>query len=232
MSSQTRNKRTALPQSLVIIAVAGLLTVFVASCGDRHVVPGHEIYRGAIEPAANAGVAAAPAPGAVKGTVASGRLTLRLSPDRTQVTRIELALSRVGWTKKSGKVVTEVTMETCELDYDGPFAIAPSGRFTAPQAGIRGRFESPDRMSGTLQLAYHYAVGGTPGTPATHIPGTPDINLPDGSVIRGTPDINIPGTPGIEAEGYAVELGSWTWSLDGEAAAVGNRAGHHSRGPA
>jgi hypothetical protein len=151
--------------------------------------------------------------------MAGGRLTLKLSPDRSQVTRVELALRNVNWTQKTETTVTQTNVEGCQLYFDGPFPIAQSGEFSVPASGVSGRFSAPDRASGTLQLVYHEYSAGSPGTPGTYIPGTPAIRMPDGSTTGGTEAINIPGIPAVAGGQYDVKLGTWKWSLSGMTAA-------------
>ncbi|HTQ30388.1 MAG TPA: hypothetical protein VMI53_04190 [Opitutaceae bacterium] len=224
MPSAKKKKFVSLRSLLALLA--GLLTAgLIAACHRHHAeaepsatpnLPVCDVYHGSLEPE-SVPAAATTAPNDVVGSVKGGSLTLRLSSDHRQVTRVELTLKNVAWAKSSEKISTQVTMESSELDYDGPFAIEPSGEFAVPGAGIRGRFASAGwTAEGTLQLVYRYDVAGSAGSPGTHIAGTPDIALPNGGTIKGTPTIDIPGTPAIEAEHYAVELGRWKWSLSGK----------------
>jgi hypothetical protein len=207
--------------------LAGLL--LAVGCRDRQtgaaprstrVTPTCEVYRGELERSPAAAPSQPPAASdTIVGTAAGGGVTLQLSADHSQVTSIAFVLHDVAWSKKTETILSQVTMETCELKFDGPFAIGPAGDFSAPAAGLRGRFTAADRATGTLQLVYRYDLAGSPGTTGTHIAGTPDIVLPGGNSIKGTPAIDIPGIPAIQGAHYSVALGEWKWSLTGKTAA-------------
>jgi hypothetical protein len=249
MTLRTETKSILSRRSLLTLLTGLLAAGFIVGCRDREaaaapstapVTPSCALYRGSIEQEAAATVAA-PAPGvdatkpapakpapdaavkpatdAIVGAMTSGELVLQVSPDHAQLARVEVVLKNVEWTLKTETLLTQTTMETCRLIYNGPFPIAKSGEFSVPEAGLQGRFVSPDRASGTLQLVYHENREGNSGTPGTHIPGTPAIRMPDGSMVGGTPDINIPGIPGIEGAHFTVKLGAWKCSLTGMTAA-------------